>query len=69
MRKKLFAQIKFLRLKVKKVLFKFCTWTKPDIHSATLFVEFKIQLRWFGALASKFQQVLKINPKFSFSLS
>ena len=32
-------------------------------------VEFKIQLRWFGALASKLQQVLKIIPKFSFSLS
>ena len=34
-----------------------------------VFVEFKIQLRLFGALASKFQQVLKIIPKFSFSLS
>ena len=32
-------------------------------------IEFKIQLRWLTALASKFQQVLKIIPKYCFSLS
>ena len=41
--------------------------SNSDNPSVVANVEFKIQLRWFGALASKFQQVLKIIPKFSFS--